>query len=172
MTELSNAGGTDPSGGAFVYGGSPAPESAGSGPAGGSILDRLRSVSAATLEAQIEPFPVPKRPGVQVGFSTYLPEDRWEHYGRAHAEDRGGFAKAILVAQCREIRFDGEVWLGSDQMPVTFKSQDMKDMLEVVDAFDAVQAFYIRAPDILRTGDAVLRACGWDLQAPLDPTQP
>lgn len=158
----------------FVYGDGAAPpaESAPGGPAAGNILERLRSVSAATLEARIEMFPVPARPGVEVGFSAYLPKDRWEHYGQANADDSDGFSKAILVAQCREIRFDGEVWHGTDRMPVTFKSQDIKDMLEVHDAFGAVRAFYIRDGDMMRTADAVLRVCGWDLQAPLDPTQP
>ncbi len=140
--------------------------------AGGAILNRLRSVSVATLEAQVKHLLVPAREGVQVGYSAYLPKDRWEHYGRANAEDSDGFAKAILVAQCREILFDGEVWLGEDKMPVTFKSPDIKEMLGADDAFEAVKAFYIRDGDVLRTGDAVLRVCGWDLKAPLDPTLP
>lgn len=155
----------------YVFDGAAAPEGAAVAPAG-SILDRLRAVSLATVEAQTTTLPVPMRPGFEVEYAVYLPKPRLDALQMAHGTAEGDFSSALILAQCRGILVDGETWLGDDQLPVTFKSEALWGLLEVSDAFDAIKALYLRDPDVLRTGEAILRACGWDLNASLDPTRP
>lgn len=155
----------------FTFGETPTAEVKALGPS--TVLDRLKAKSVATLKAQTVTLPIPVRAddGLAMAFSVYMSRGEYELVATAHAGDDYATRVAILVQQCRGLVVDGQVQHDDDGKPFTFQSAALKDMLEASDAHDAVGRLYVRDGDVTRASDAVVRACGWDLSEPLDPTR-
>ena len=142
-------------------------------PASGSkILDRLKAKSLDMLKAQVETFAVPYRTedGIAMSYAVYLSRDDLNLITTANTGSDYDTAVAILVHQCRGLVIDGQVQHNDAGQPLTFQSSDLRDMLGATDTHDAVRKLYGRDGDVSRVQDAVIKACGWDLRAPLDPT--
>lgn len=139
-------------------------------PKAGSVLDRIKAVTVTTLQAKTTTLPVPARPGMGVAYSVYLAQEEWDLLVEQNSGDDLATRCAILVRQCRGVTEGGTV-VDEGSGPLTFQSQALKDTLAASDAFDAARKFYVRDPDLLRAASAVIRACGWDLSEPLDPTE-
>lgn len=142
-------------------------------PSGGSMLDRLRAKTVHTLMAQSEDYPVPAREsdGVEVRYCTYIGRVEWEAFTTAHRGDADGLVAAVLVEQCRGLVVDGELGVDPSGAPLTFTSPELQTVLGATDAHDAVWKLYLRDGDAGRVFQALRRASGWDLQAPVNPTR-
>lgn len=137
-----------------------------------TVLDRLRGKTMATAQAATIVLPIPARTdtGLSMRYATYLPADRYE---RIIADNDGDITATridVLIELCRGLLIDGEL---VDDGELTFGSPVLRGMLDqAVTATQAVRRLYLRDGDIGRTCDTLLRACGWDMAARLDPIEP
>ena len=136
----------------------------------GSVYDQLRqelgkpAVSEKTFTKKI-----PLRPSVELKFSTDLPLeklDRWRQAARKKKNrdevDIRFFNQLVIASQCVGIIFNGEEATDEAGKALTFRHQGLIDSLNALDVYGAVTELIGRDSDILKIGDEVLSAAGYD----------
>lgn len=132
-----------------------------------TVLGRISGRTVDVLRGEWKAFPTPFRSdqGLSMAYSVYLSREDHEAWRALHGGDDWAAAVHLLRKQCRGVVEDGQIVPG----PLTFNSDALKTAMGVSDGFDAVVAWYGHEGDVTRAAHGVLRACGWDLSAPLDP---
>lgn len=145
-----------------------------------TVMDALREELSADVTVESKTYDVPGRPGYAVRFDpSIINYDRLVAWGkRARDKDIPGgvhllrSASIVLANACECIQREGED-LGVDGEPYTFASKPLKQLLGVDRAVQAVQKFYGRDGDVIRTAQLLVEAAGFsrdDLDLITDPT--
>jgi hypothetical protein len=143
-----------------------------------SDLELIAADLKAELKADSIVLPVETRPGYSLRFDTDIPYEALEKWRKA-AKDRKAsngvdvsrLAALVIANKCIAILKDGRVLTDGDGDPLTFGSDEIRAMYDVLRAADAVKIMIGRDARMQAISDAVIGAAGWgDEVSEVDPT--
>lgn len=132
-----------------------------------TILDSLRDDFKEKGEKRRKRYVVPERENYEVEYVTFVDYDQLQQWVKksSDAKSVGGmnelrFATTVLANTCRAIFRDGER-IEHDGDPVTFRSDELMDILGTFDHTTTIRTFYGLDGHVIATGRQVLVDAGY-----------